>query len=125
MRWLMRLLLVLGLLSAPTQAAPPPGTDLDSPTHKWFHDQYSVKGVWCCDVSDGHLLDDEDWRPSGHSDEKQSGYEVRISGRWLPIPSEAMRDPQGGPNPTHKAVVWYTISEVGVLIYCFAPGYMG
>lgn len=109
--------LIFFLMVATAVAAPPPGVDPASPTHHWFEAQHALSGAWCCNVSDGHLLDDDAWRSNGAS------YEVRIDGRWYPIPSDALRDPRGGPNPTGKAIVWYTENEFGVLIYCFAPGF--
>lgn len=122
----MKRLAILLLLTTPALAAPPPGTDLNSPLHHWFHDQHSIKGLWCCDVSDGHILSDEDWRmkliPAGESD---SGYEVRINNEWVPVPQSAMRDPNGGPNPTGHAIAWYLVNEYGATIYCFAPGWQG
>lgn len=100
-------------------AAPPPGTDLDGPVHKWFHDQRSADGSSCCDLADGHVLDEEDWRMTGVS------YEVRINGAWFPVPAKALRDPKGGPNPTGKPIAWYDANSYGVVIYCFAPGFEG
>src|SRR5579872_4149200 len=89
-------------LVASAMGAPPPGTDLNSPTHKWFEAQHSVTGAWCCDLSDGHVLEDTEWRQGS------VGYEVKISGIWQRVPDTAARDPHGGPNPTGKAIVWYT-----------------
>ena len=34
----------------------------DSPLHHWFVGQHSVSGKWCCNVADGHILDNKDWR---------------------------------------------------------------
>ena len=114
----MRLWLLVGLLLCrAAYADPPSGTDLASPQHAWFERQHSKAGAWCCNVSDGHLLDDKDWR---HGD---AGYEVRINGGWEAIPSDALRDPAGGPNDTGHAVVWYRINEYGLKIWCFCPGY--
>lgn len=113
-RWLP----VVALLSCqPAYANPPPGTDLTSPRHVWFEHQYSKTGAWCCNVADGHLLDDKDWRHGA------AGYEARINGKWEPIPDNSLRDPAGGPNDTGHAVVWYRINEYGLKIWCFCPGY--
>jgi hypothetical protein len=101
-------------------AAPPPGTDLTSPTHLWFEKQHNVRGQLCCDVSDGHLLDDRDVRMVNEA------YEVRIEGVWFQVGPAEMRDPvRGGPNPTGRPVVWYTKTIMplpGFVISCFAPG---
>jgi hypothetical protein len=97
-------------------AAPPPGTDLSSPLHYWFERQHSVIGAWCCDLSDGHILSDDDWRSNGKN------YEVHINGTWYTVQDSALRDPSGGPNPTGKAIAWYTVVDGMVHLYCFAPG---
>ncbi len=98
-------------------AAPPPDADPDLAA--WFHDQHSVSRAWCCDISDGHILDDSDWRTGPH------GYQIRINGIWSDVPPDALRDPAGGPNPTGAAVAWWSVSDGGVRIYCFAPGWEG
>ena len=115
----MKRLAILLLLTTPALADPPPNVDLNSPLHKWFHAQHSVNGIWCCDISDGHVLSDEDWRMASDA------YEVRINGEWIRVPEKALRDPNGGPNPTGHAIAWYNISEYGVMLYCFAPGWQG
>jgi hypothetical protein len=107
---------ILLLFAVPAYAAPPPDVHPASPRHAWFENQYSVSGAWCCNVSDGHILDDTEWRQGA------AGYEVRINKAWKPVPSDAMRDPKGGPNETGKAVVWYTSGLDGPRIYCFCPG---
>lgn len=107
------------LLTAAAVAAPPPGTDVSSPLHAWFEAQHSVTGAWCCNLSDGHLLDEDDW---GHD---ALGYRVRIGGAWVDVPQSAMRDPKGGPNPTGHAIVWYTQGSWGLHVYCFSPGWEG
>jgi hypothetical protein len=117
-----RALLVLfaAASAASALAAPPPGTDLTSPTHIWFEKQHNARGQLCCDVSDGHMLDDRDVRMTGDV------YEVRIEGVWFPVGPSEMRDPvRGGPNPTGHPVVWYTrtiLPAPGYVISCFAPG---
>ena len=113
-----RLAVLIALFPVMALAAPPPETDLNSSLHWWFERQHSIHGAWCCDLSDGHLLDDQDWRAVG------AGYEVRIAGVWFPVAESAMRDPSGGENPTGHAIVWYTIPPRGgaPTIYCFAPG---
>lgn len=94
------------------------GDHSDSKYHQWFETQHSIGGAWCCNVADGHLLNDDEWRADG------SKYEVKIEGKWYPISPDALRDPKGGPNPTGQAIVWYLPSpKVGFYIYCFAPGF--
>jgi hypothetical protein len=98
-------------------AAPPP--DANPRRHAWFERQYSVAGTWCCNSADGHVLDDSDWRILDQH------YEVRLAGAWFVVPLDAMRDPRGGPNMIGRAVVWYVITEAGLDIKCFAPGWSG
>lgn len=100
-------------------AKPPPGIDLNSPLHHWFHAQHSITGAWCCDISDGHILDDSQWRTHG------GVYQVKIGNGWVNVPDKARRDPAGGPNPTGHAIVWYNVTPWGIEIYCFAPGFEG
>lgn len=102
-------------------AKPPPGIDLNGSLHQWFDRQVNVLGVPCCQVSDGHMIGDHQWRMTG------KGYEVRINGEWYPVNPEAMRDPVlGGENPTGRAIVWYTLSPVKKpIIWCFCPGFEG
>ena len=49
-------------------------------------------------------------------------YEVRISESWHVVPPTALRDPDGGPNPTGQAVVWWVQVHNELVILCFAPG---
>ncbi len=93
-----------------------PEAEVDPSMHAWFEAQHSISGAWCCDVSDGHMLADSEWRVIGEK------YEVRINGKWIEILPGQLRDPSGGFNPTGQAVVWYVSGEWGVRIYCFAPG---
>jgi hypothetical protein len=85
--------------------------------HAWMEEQHNVRGDWCCDISDGHLLEDNEWRQSD-----DLHYQVLIKDVWITVPDYALRDPKGGPNPTGKAIVWYTDGD-GIHIYCFAPGW--
>jgi hypothetical protein len=100
-----------------TCAAPPP--DADPQRHAWFERQRSIAGTWCCNAADGYLLDHSDWRATTEH------YEVRLAGAWFVVPARALRDPRGGPNVIGRAVVWYVITEAGVHIMCFAPGWSG
>jgi len=103
--------------SSAVSGRPPPGTDLNSPLHKWFDNQHSVTGAWCCSISDGHILKSKDWRVSGDH------YEVWIGGQWRKIKQKMLVNPAGGPNPTGHAIVWYNLYPEGdVQIYCFLPG---
>jgi hypothetical protein len=96
-------------------AAPPPNPD--PVLHQWFESQHSVAGAWCCNIADGYILADQDWRHAGDH------YEARIDGIWYPIPPDALRDPHGGANPTGAAIVWYLRADDDLRIFCFAPGF--
>jgi len=111
--------LILSSLLIPTLALadPPPGTDLDSPLHKWFETQHNAQGGWCCQLADGKILESDEWRIT------DSGtYQVFIVGNWQDIQPYMYRNPIGGPNPTGKAIVWYRIIDSGITIFCFTPG---
>ncbi len=114
--------IVVGVVAATVRAhgAPPPGTDMDSPVAKWFQSQHQLtSGMSCCGLGDGHTLDDDEWRESGDH------YQVRINGNWVDVPARGKVDPAGGPNPTGKAVVWYTLFDSNFpVIFCFLPGTM-
>jgi hypothetical protein len=97
-------------------AAPPSDVDIDSPLHDWFEHQHSVTGAWCCNVADGHVLGESDWRVAG------GHYEVLINRSWHIVSATALRDPQGNPNPTGHAVVWWAQVGKETVILCFAPG---
>lgn len=124
------LLIVLGLHSC-AHARLKAGQVPDPILHKWFETQHAVGWVsesgvpiqpWCCDISDGYILEDHEWRMVSNT------YQVSIRGKWYTIDAQKMVDPSGGPNPTGAAVVWYNVYQVdgneSIVIYCFAPGPM-
>ena len=65
MRSVFTILTCLGLLGPlRAMALPPPGTDLNSPEHKWWECwTQPVSHKSCCSEADGHSLGDADWRP--------------------------------------------------------------
>lgn len=109
-------------------AAPPPGTDLDSPRHLWWecHKQ-PVNGISCCSEADGHSLKDTEWGSDGNH------YQVRVEGEWFPVPDNTIlmgdacgADPQE--DARSEAKVWYLISRgpsnmiEALHVLCFEPG---
>ena len=106
-------------VAMPAYAAPPPGTDLSSWQHQWFERQYNLAHIHCCEIADGHFLDDNDWRVEGDH------YVVFIHGVPHEIKPYMMRDPVvGGANPFGKAIVWYkTYVDGSMHIWCFTPGW--
>lgn len=106
----------LFLISSSSFAAPPPDIDPNGPVHSWFEHQHSISGEWCCKLADGKILSDSEWRVSG------GRYEVWLRSKWRLVPSKSLRSPNGGPNPTGHAIVWWTHFESEIIILCFAPG---
>jgi hypothetical protein len=98
-------------------AKPPPGADLNSPTHAWFEAQRTRQGYSCCSIADGHVLEEDDIR------ETANGWEVRIDGTWHPVPESKVI--HSDDNPTGKTVVWYVKLQEGVespiVFYCLLP----
>lgn len=104
----------IGIAIVVAHAEPPPGPP--GPNHAWFEKQHAANGAWCCNVSDGHVIGDDEWRMAGDH------YEVLIYGKWYPVTNDHLVNPAGGPNPTGHAIVWYTYHQWGPTIYCFTPG---
>lgn len=109
----MRTLFVLLLFMGVALAHPP-----EHRFYKWFREQHSLKGVWCCNESDGYSLPETEWRM------RNGEFEALIEGQWHTIPAEKLvRDPG---NPTGHAAIWYMKLRNGAInIYCFAPGMLG
>lgn len=101
------------------EGAPPPGVVVDPALHDWFERQHNKRGGWCCDISDGHMLDDDEWRTG------PDGYQVRVDGVWYGILDWQLRADMTDPNPTGHAIVWYLKYGDNVNIFCFAPGWVG
>lgn len=115
-----RLLSIVGLVSvftAPAFAQPPPDLHPDPQIEAWFNGQHDAAGMSCCGASDGHLIDDDQWRIG------KVGYEVSLGGAWQPVTERAaghsVGDPEG--NPTGRAVVWALPGNTHIL--CFRPGF--
>lgn len=88
---------------------PPAGTDPD--LREWFRAQVQPdSGITCCDIGDGHILGEGDWR------EGAAGPEIKVGGHWLAVPPEKIL--RGIDNPTGGAVAWY--GPHGVPIFCFS-----
>jgi hypothetical protein len=123
------------LLATPAIAKPPPGTDLKSAEHMWWecHVQPVTKVV-CCRESDGHVLNDDEWRAIERPDGTRH-YQVRVDHRWYDVPPQVVvNDVRNcGPEPDRAkrpmAKIWYapiwqidTITKID--IYCFMGGTM-
>lgn len=111
----MRLALLLLCVATPALAHDPA-----SPNGQWFARQHNVLMQSCCGAGDAYLLDDNQWRIKG------TDYEVQIDGRWYGIGrTQMLRSSLEDPNPTGKAVVWYSFDSTmpgSTHIWCFTPG---
>lgn len=127
----MAALIPLAVAAVAARAAPPPGTNLKSPEHRWWECQVQPSnGRTCCSEADGHVLSDNDWRVS------HDHYQVRVDGTWFDVPPDAVitHDARCGPEPVlaHRgaAKVWYApLTEANghvksLTFYCFLPGTM-
>jgi hypothetical protein len=132
------------LLLAPAAfAKPPPGT-LPGPEHEWWEAQQQRNGESCCGApgSDGHVLQDGDWRPQPIRAKADAWpFQVRVRwthlgakhSEWMDVPASVVVAPRDLPEPSAvnrtKAKVWYspTWGEDGAPIvrdwrwYCFEP----
>jgi hypothetical protein len=53
----------------------------------------------------------------------KGNYRVRIRGVWFDIEDSQMLRPDGEPNPTGQAILWYRMTDFGFSIRCFTPQY--
>jgi hypothetical protein len=98
--------LTLGI-SITVSAAPPPGTDRDSPLAKWFRDLMRPDtNTSCCDTSDCRNVE---------SRLTQDGWEARVGTSWLRVPWNRVLHKD---NPTGRAVACH-LPSLGII--CFVP----
>ena len=111
---MIRLLAVALLTFASVTFAKAPES-VDPALAPWFHGlKNQISGISCCDMADGHILADSDWRAG------PDGYEVRIAEKWFALTPDRVLN--GVSNPTGRAVLFYGAgaAEVGLAeIYCF------
>ncbi len=92
-----------------------------SPLKSWFDSLASGRGP-CCSFADGFRIDDVDWdvQCATVAGQEQCGYRVRVGGRWIDVPPEAVVQ---GANRYGPAVVWpYEDPNGETQIRCFLPG---
>ena len=97
-----------------------PAAHAHDPLHThtdWFQKQHNNEGYVCCAGSDAHYLTPDEWTSA------KGYYRVRINGVWFDVFDNQMLRPDGGPNPTGNAIVWYDHNEFGFSIRCFTPQY--
>src|SRR5690348_2677221 len=70
----------------------------NSPNSEWVKNLRSPGGMPCCDLSDGHRLEDVDWKG-----EPDGTYSVRIDGQWVKLEKDQIITE---PNRLGVAVVW-------------------
>lgn len=89
----------------------PPGA---SPTvRSWFETQVNKRGFACCTLADGHVLGLADVMRLGE------GYRVRIAGKWVRVPAEAVIS--NAVSPLDGAAVWYGYINGEPWVRCFVP----
>lgn len=113
--WSILFVLSLGIvwffLSLQVHARDLDGQYANSPNHDWFASQKNQNGTSCCDVADGHRVEDADWKSDsdGH-------YWVRLEEKWVIVPDQAVINPKH--RPVDYAVVWI----YNGVIFCFMVG---
>jgi hypothetical protein len=89
------------------------GRYAQSPNRDWFRSLTNQYGIMCCEGADGVRLDDPDWEFDGN------GYRVRLDGRWMPVPPQAIVRQQ---NKMSYAIVWPWKEDGHWRIGCFMAG---
>jgi hypothetical protein len=107
----MRIVLIFLLLCTPALAHDPSHPELN----EWFNRLTSGRGL-CCSFADGSAVSDVDW------ESKDGHYRVRLEGRWIDVPDEALITE---PNRAGRTMVWPLRFNGQILIRCFMPGSMG
>lgn len=102
--------LALVLLSTTALAHEHKRPDLD----QWFEKLRSGNGP-CCSNMDGTALSDVDWET------KDGHYRVRLHGRWVDVPEDAVITE---PNRAGVTMVWPHWLNGEPMIRCFMPGSM-
>ena len=115
--WLVPILLVAALVLAWVSQAHSRDNgqyaQVDPEVKAWVKGLRNKSGGGCCDTADGYPAEAE-W------DVGASKFRVRIDGKWLDVPENAILD---GPNKLGYAMVWYIADDVGQpMIICFIPG---
>ncbi len=84
---------------------------------EWFSGLHGTgNGQLCCSGSDALVLKDPDW------ESKDGHYRVRIEGKWIDVPDEAVIKE---PNLDGQTMVWPIMGYLGTTIRCFMVGAQG
>jgi hypothetical protein len=114
--WLAALACFIAAFKAPARDL---GQWADAPLHAWFDHLASDRGP-CCSFADGVSIADVDWDNLGTIDDVNSGYRVRLDGKWIDVPKTALITE---PNKDGRAFVWpYSDGSDTPQIRCFLPG---
>jgi len=81
----------------------------------WLKTLRNKHTVPCCDGSDATRLSDVDW------DTKDGHYRVRLDGKWVDVPPEAVIEE---PNRAGQTLVWPYFKDGMMVPRCFMPGSM-
>lgn len=121
----MRLATAIALLTLlePCWAAPPPPGSEDAEIlgafAQWIRVQHGVDGRWCCDISDGRPLHDDEIRRNGDAIEvfvsRAHWFTAPEPGVWMTVPVSARIHT---PNPVGIPIVWFYDGRV----WCFIDG---
>lgn len=87
---LLSVLLLAAFLAAPLAAA-----------HEWYSGLQDGRGLDCCDVRDCAPVAEEDYRWIPGSSPGTRTLEIRVAGRWWPVPDTAwigVEPPDGRPH---------------------------
>ena len=90
---------------------------------EWMGKQHNRANGLCCSGEDAKYLDEEEWGMRGDH------YWVKIEGRIIWLEDWQNLRPDGGANPSGRALVWYAIvpSQTGgtpsIVVRCFTPEY--
>lgn len=114
-----RLAALLALLPSIAFAAPPPkGSEeyvIMHPHGDWIATQHDRKGRWCCQISDGALVNvrthGDDYQVSPIYPDDTRG----IPRGWFDVPPDKVIL---GPNPVKVPIAWFYQNRV----QCFVPG---
>ena len=90
---------------------------LDPKMHDWFEKLQSKKGP-CCADADGNVVTDADWET------KDGHYRVRLAGKWIDVPDEAVvKEPNlYGPTMVWPIYSWNLYGANEPMVRCFMPG---
>jgi hypothetical protein len=77
----------------------------------WIEGLTDKNGTSCCDTADGHEVEGWDMGPAG--------YRVKVQGRWLEVPPEALIE---GPNLLGYARAWLRYQNGEPRVRCFIGG---